>query len=206
MLTRYVFEDPWVLLSVMTGLAVLSLIAVWYTQLAKYLWATGGLVALGVLVAGLDWYVETDREKVDAIVYDLADAVKKSDVERVMKHLDLAGDERHASAIEIIGSRLKETLARKMIGANLNAYAFDVVRISSLNTEVRPLAREADASFHVFSTASARSPGAGGRAGIGSLNSGWVLGFRETQPGTWKVVRIDTMSEHRDEIARYVLR
>jgi hypothetical protein len=54
MLTRYVFEDPWVLLSVLAALAALSLVAAWYTQLAKYLGVAGGLVALGVLALGLD--------------------------------------------------------------------------------------------------------------------------------------------------------
>jgi hypothetical protein len=104
--------------------------------------------------------VVTDREKVESIVYDLADAIRKSDVERIMGHMDVDGDQRHASTVEVLGLRLKETATRLLMQRNLDAFAFDVVRISSLNTQVQPLAREAEASFRVFSAASAQAPGA----------------------------------------------
>lgn len=206
MLTHFVFEDPWGVLGVLAVLTVLSLIALWMTQLTKYLWAAVGLIAFGVAVAGLDWYVVTDREKVEAIVEEMADAVRRSDPDGVIKHLDLDGDGANKPSVAILGLSLKETAAKGLIVNALGAFEFDILRISGMDAKVLPYSRTAEANFQVFAAASTASPGAGGRMGIGSLNSNWSIGFHETEPGTWKVTSIATSGEYAGEILKHLLR
>jgi len=124
-------EDP-------TGLIVFGVLAqlvlgivLFCTQRGVVLWMMLGVALLTAGGVWLEWYVETDREKVEAVVEGVAAAVKANDKQGVLKHLAPASD---APATRDIRS--------------LVHWAFDVVRftdarVTQLDIEVDETTAEA---------------------------------------------------------------
>src|SRR5947209_6714482 len=84
----YLAEDPTYVLAALGLAAVACLVALQVTQQGKYLIWAGGLVALGAALFAVEQFWVTDAEQIEAVVYDLADALQASDVDRIAAHID----------------------------------------------------------------------------------------------------------------------
>ncbi len=181
----FLTEDPSSLL-IGLGVACLGcLLALKITQQGKFLiWALGLLVAAG-LVFGFEQLWVTDAERVEGVVYDLADAVQASDVARIKSHLDEKVTIGRRDLTIDGSSVLRRVLSR------LNDCKFDFVRISGLTTSAGSRTKMGKAEFKVTATGTIRDGIS--EYTIGSLGTEWQLSFRETSPGVWKVTRIQAI-------------
>jgi hypothetical protein len=205
MFTYYICEHPETVLIILAVVAVLSLIAARFTQLGKYaIAALLALVLAGVVVV-CDWYWVTDRERIESVVYELADAVEKSEPDRIYPHIDMVKPPQSGfAAFDFLNRTLLEPIFKQMVSQALKSYKFDFVQVRNLRVEVKEQSRQGVAEFLVLAMAGADAPGASARTGAGTYNSGWTLRFRETEPGVWKVTRIDTGSDQADEVLRFL--
>lgn len=78
----YFTENPWPIYAILGVAAVVLVIAFFRTQRVKYLGYVGLLLVLGVSVALIDHFVETDREQVARRTFELAKAAEVGDFER----------------------------------------------------------------------------------------------------------------------------
>ncbi len=174
-------ENPWPLVGTFGVLIFIFLVAARFTQQGKFLVWAGVCAGLALLFWGIEQIWVTDRERIEAVVYDLADAVKESDYDRIVAHLD---DDEFGVPGGAVG--------RAFIRGAIERYEFEFVRISNLEVEAGRLTRRGTADFTAH--ASYRSSGALGGPNYGATppsGLGWSLGFRETEPDVWKVTRID---------------
>lgn len=181
----YLSEDPTLLAGGLLLLAGGFLVALRVTQEGKYLiWAVIAAV-LAVGVVAIEWLWVTDVERIEQVVYDLADAVAKSDAERVISYMtpDVSYDRGSLS--------LDGESTQAMIRSNLSHARFEFVRVTGLTAEAGEQSRRGSATFHVF--ARGTIDGSTAPMDFGTLNSSWSLGFEETAPGVWKVNRIHPM-------------
>lgn len=193
---HYLSEDPWPLVYMLGAAALAGLVALRVTQQGKYLVWCGVAVLLALVVLLIEHFWVTDNERIEAVVYDIARSVAKSDAEGVIAHLAPDARVELGSANDrftsLVTSQLHgvvgRALTREMIRAELVKYHFDFVRITRLHAEAGAHTRRGTAEFRVqvfgvqhqpFHTIS--TPPAG---------MGWSLGFREVEPGVWKVTRI----------------
>lgn len=198
---RYLIEDPWPLMTVCGVVAAACLIALKVTQQGKFLIAA----AVAAVLAGLAWTVDalvvTDAERVESVVYRMAEAVRKV-------HPGPAPDADAGTApaepdvgpvFELLtrdvtlesGERaLPSLLSRTLIQSELKNTKFDFVNVSQVEVQVAPQSRTAQARFRVH---------AGGTTERGSVRfnfltdgqgTDWEFGLRETEPQTWKIMRI----------------
>lgn len=191
----YLIEDPTYVLAALGLVAVVLLVALRVTQQGKFLiWAgLAGLVAAAFF--GFERYWVTDTERIEAVVHDLAGAIRASDGDRIESHLDgrvtigMNGQTRDAS----IPIGLALPLLRRI--------RFDFVRISRLHANAGGQARRGSAEFAV--TANGTFDEAGARIPVPPVLTEWSLGFREASPGVWKVNRISAIKVPRD-VSRYL--
>ncbi len=182
---NYFTEDPSYLL-IGLGVAVLvCLLALKITQQGKFLIWAGVLAVVAGLVFGFERFWVTDAERVEAVVYDLADSVQQSNVERIKAHLD------EDVAVGSGGRVMEGSIPLKMIFGLLQNCRFDFVKISQLSTTVGRQNRVGKAGFKASATGTFREGGT--EIPIGSLGTEWELTFRETSPGVWKVTRIQAI-------------
>lgn len=197
------FENPWPLYYGLAIVVVVLFVFFWMTQLVKYL--VGAIVGLVLITAVTccDWWVVTDIEQVDGVIQDLAVAVQKSDTDRVLSHFDMP--QSRNPVFSFLNNSIGYGILKSQIKTALDQYQFDFVNVSKLQIDIRPQSRTAKAEFKVFASANAKNPGAGGRMGAGTLNSGWVLHLREVSPGVWKVISVAPTNEREaTEVMRYV--
>lgn len=174
-------ENPWPLVGTFGVLALFFLIAVRFTQQGKFLIWAGSCAALALLFWGIERIWVTDRERIESIVYDLANAVKESDYDRIVTHLD-------PDEFDVPGG----AVGRAFIRGAIERYEFEFVRISNLEVDAGRLTRRGTADFTAH--ASYRTSNALGGPNYGATppqGLGWSLGFREVEPEVWKVTRID---------------
>jgi hypothetical protein len=189
----YLSEDPWPLVWTF-GLAAMGfLIALWMTQQGKYLIRAGIALALALLVLGIEYVWVTDNERIERVVYDLAQAVADSDAERALSHL--------APEVEVTprSGRSGMPLPPGLVRATLRQTQFDFLRVMQLTTNAGTLSRRGTAEFKVFASAAFINPSSNIQFNYATPPSGmqWSLGFREVEPKVWKVTRITAVNPPR---------
>ena len=178
----YLAEDPSYVLAALGLVAVGLLVALRVTQQGKFLiWAAiVAAVALGIF--GVERYWVTDAERIEAVVYDLADATEASDVDRIKSHLD------ERVTFGVSGQTTDGSFLLRMVFPLLRQTHFDFVRIGRLTTGAGDQSRRGSAEFAV--TATGIFDQGGTQHPLGSVGTEWSLGFREVSPGVWKVNRV----------------
>ena len=205
MLRYLICENPWPVIWGLGGFGALMVILFRATQLVKYGIAALVALALGLTLFLTDALIVTDTEQVESIVYELADSVEHSNVEGVLKHMDLPSNNggKPGFPLSFLGFPIRADAMEQRIRSALNGYKFDFVRVNGLNVEIREQARTAKAEFKVF--ASAFSNGGASRTGAGTFNSRWTLIFREVAPGKWLFYEIRSANDRESaEVQRYI--
>ncbi|WP_435020582.1 hypothetical protein TA3x_001909 [Tundrisphaera sp. TA3] len=179
----YLVEDATYGLVILGIAAAACLAALRITQDGRYLVWAGGLLAASLALFALEWFWVTDAERVEAVVYDLADAVEKSDVDRVKALLD------PEVSVTRSGRMLDDSLIFGAVLAQLPRTRFDSVRISRLQAQVGRQTRMGTAEFRALAFGS-YDMSMGGSHAFASGNTEWSLAFREAEPGRWLVTRI----------------
>ena len=181
----YLAEDPSYVLAALGLVAVGLLVALKVTQQGKFLiWAViVAAVALGVF--GVERYLVTDAERIEAVVYDLANATEASDVDRIKSHLD------ERVTFGVSGQTTDGSFLLRMVFPLLRQTHFDFVRVGRLTTSAGGQSRRGSAEFAV--TATGVFDDAGAQVPLGSIGTEWSMGFREVSPGVWKVNRITAL-------------
>ena len=188
---HYLVEEPFYPLLFLGLAAMACLIALQATQQGKFLIWAGGLVGVAALWFVVERLVVTDAERVEAVVYELADAVSRSDIDAVAARLTPDVNFGSAGKIgELAMIRLKIALLRQL--------HFDYLKVRQLETRAGAQTRMGSAEFRV--TASGTY---GPDMAFPVVNTAWSLGFREVSPGVWKVNRITAVSVPR-QAAPYI--
>jgi hypothetical protein len=189
---HYLSEDPWPLVCLLGLVAMGFLVALWITQQGKYLVRAGVAAGLAASILVVEQLWVTDNERIESVVYDLAQAVEASDSDRVLNHLapDVVVSAGDTSTLITRLNSLTSPLVRKMIPQTLSMTRFDYVRISKLVTSAGEQSRLGTAEFKVNAKLSiTMSQGTFNYATpLGGLS--WSLGFRESSRKVWKVTRI----------------
>jgi hypothetical protein len=186
LLLTWLSEDCTYLAGGLVLLGAVFLVALQATQEGKYL--VWGIIALGLGlgVVLVEWLWVTDAERIEHVVYDLRQAVSSSNVDGVLAQL--APEVQYSQA----GVPMPPEATRSFIRASLSHSQFDFIRISQLQTSVAEQARRGKAEFRVLAKGALNVSGS--TQSTGTARSSWSLGFREVQPGVWKVCRITPLS------------
>jgi hypothetical protein len=189
---EYLSEDPTYLAGGLGVLAVVFLIVLKVSQQGKYLIYAGvaGLLALLVLLVERVWV--TENERIEAVVYALADAVGRSEGDEAASYIDPScvvepGDRAgRMAAMVYVGFGGQKP--REWLKANLGNIKFDWLRIARLEAKAGSLSGRGSADFVVHTMGQRKEPFAGFATPPSGM--GWSLGFREVSPHEWKVTRI----------------
>ena len=186
----YLSEDPTYLAGGLVLLAGAFFIVVYATQQGKYLIPGAVAFALALVVVVVEWLWVTDTERIEQVVYDLQNAVLRSDAEGVLARMAPNVQYLHGD------TALSEEFTRALIRTNVTHARFDFVRISNLETSVAQQARRGKAEFRAFTKGtvglSQMMPD------VGTAVTSWSLGFQEAEPHVWKVNRISPVSIPRE--------
>ena len=175
-------EDPTYLAGALILLAGSLVVALKVTQQGKYLVGAIAAFSLALLVFLVEWMWVTDGERIESVVSDVRTAVLKSDVEGVLSHLT---PDVIYSATE---TSWRPEATKTLIRTYVNSLDIEFARISDLKISVGQHTRLGTAEFRVFSKGGFK---AASRAGEGRATmTAWSMGFRETEPGVWKIYRI----------------
>jgi hypothetical protein len=173
-LENLIGEDVWALIGVLAILALGLAIATVATGRGRFLIGIGALACLAIALLAIEWLWVTDRERVDRIIDELAQAAMREDSSGIVQHL--AADCRYAN------------LDRNRIGALADAvfqrFAVDKVSVSSRRTEVFPLRGEAKAEFMAVVR------GRQNNLDFNPYPTRWILTFVQNSQGAWQVVEI----------------
>ncbi|CAN5848155.1 hypothetical protein BH23PLA1_BH23PLA1_28200 [soil metagenome] len=172
-------ENPWPLVGTFGVLALAFLIALRVAQQGRFLIWAGVCAALALMFWGIEQLWVTDRERIEAVVYDLADAVKQSDYDRIIAHLD-------PDEFDLPGGAFGRATLRSLV----ESYEFEFVRISNLEVDAGQLSRRGKADFTAQASYRTTTSTGGPNYGLSPV-LGWSIGFREVEPKVWKVTRID---------------
>src|SRR5207248_956481 len=84
---NWLFESPFTIL--IGSLTVAFFLGVAWVQTGKnaFLYAIGGVIAVGVLLLILERNIETDSEKVTKLLHTIAAEIEANDADRVMTHI-----------------------------------------------------------------------------------------------------------------------
>ena len=184
---HYLTEDPWY---VLVGLALMilgCLLALKLTQQGKFLVWAGALAVLAALAFGFERLYVTDAERVEAVVYDLADAVEHSDIDRIKSHLD------DGVTFGLRGRSMDGSLTLRMVLPMLRQSHFDFVRVSHLESATGRQTKRGSAEFKVSAVGRYDAGGTEVPIGVAASQCEWSLGFSERSPGVWKVNRITAL-------------
>ncbi len=203
---HYLAEDPWPATFVLSVVAVGSWISLRATQQGKYLII--GVVATGLI--GLAWLIEfvwvTDAERVEAVTYDVVQAVREINPPRGLD--DETVDERptrtsNAQAFERLFSHLTPdaqfdaagfavpgAFARAVVKSQLENTTFEFIKMSKVQVQVGEQSRTARARFIVHAGGTTERGGTSLNFLTDGAGSEWEFGLRETEKGTWKIDRI----------------
>lgn len=197
---HYLVENPWPLMTACGAFAAACLIALKVTQQGKYLIAA----AVGVVLAGLAWtldaLVATDAERVETVVYQMAEAVRKvhpavdpdaspgarpaADAGPVLALLT------NDATLESNERSLPSLLSRALIKGELENTKFDFVTVSQVEVEVARQSRTARARFRVHAGGTTERSSTRFNFLTDGQGTDWEFGLRETEPNTWKIARI----------------
>jgi hypothetical protein len=195
----YLAEDPWPILYVLGGLAVVCLIALRVTQQGKFLIGAGLALALALAFFGIERVWVTDNERIEEVVYGLARAVAAADGEKAADYLapeaivELGGPEPTSlfgrGVFRFIGRFMGHRLTREELRDSLKDLKFDYLRITRLETNAGAMTRLGRADFVAHAMGEVHAPTFLTFA-TPANGSAWSLGFREVEPGVWKITRI----------------
>ena len=190
---HYLTEDPSYLLIGLGLAALVCLLALKVTQQGKFLIWAGALAVVAGLVFGFERLYVTDAERIEGVVYDLADAVRVSDIARIEGHLD------DKVTIGMRGFTMDGSSTLRLVLGYLQRTRFDFVRVARLTTAAGSQTRMGSAVFKV--TAAGVLEQGGATMPLGSLGTEWSLSFQEKSPGVWKVTKITAINIPK-EVAR----
>ncbi len=184
----YLIEDPTFILIALGVAALGLLVALQVTQQGKFLiWAVS-LLGVGAVLFGVERLVVTDSERVEAVVYKLADGVRDSDVEAVEALL----------TPEVTLSRRNETegiIKLRTLLPLLRRVRFDFLKVRQLQTQAGSQTKRGSAEFKVTASGVADPGGSfGSDQTFAAANTEWSLGFREVAPKVWKITRITAIN------------
>ncbi|QDV39009.1 hypothetical protein [Tautonia plasticadhaerens] len=176
-------EDPWTLVGACGVLALASLVLLRITQQGKYLAWAGGAAAAAALVLLVELLWVTDRERIERVIYDMADAVEHGEFPRVESHL-APEFERESGAFS------KFAIRGAVMGLD-----FEFIRVSRLEVHAGERTGMGKADFLGMAQWAVRSPEGGATFdATPPPGVGFSFGFREVEPTQWKVSRIEVTS------------
>ena len=193
---HYLVEDPTYPLIALGVAALACLVALRTTQQGKFLVWAGGLAGIAALWFVVERLVVTDAERVEAVVYELADAVSRSDADAVAALL--APDVTFGR-----GGRTQGAVQVRLLLPRLDLLHFDYLRIRQLDAQAGGQTRRGSAEFNVIASGTYGGGGLGAGQPFPITHTGWSLGFREVTPGVWRVNRITPVRIPR-EAAPYI--
>ena len=176
-------ENVWPLIWVIALAELILLIAVVGLGRGKLLVWMGVLAFVAVFLVLLEWLLVTDRERVDGIVDQVAQAVRREDIEGVLEHL--APECR-------FGSHNREGI-RHMAAAVLREVEIERVTLSDRKTQVFPERGEATTQF----LAVAR--GRQSTVEFGPYAARWTLTLNQGPAGQWQIVNIEQLQAFGDQ-------
>jgi hypothetical protein len=181
LLTYYLAENPWPLVVFFSLIGAGFLVAMRVTQDGRHL--VRAMIALGlagaVLVVDAVWV--TEAERIEAVVRELADAVRRSDADAAAAVLD------EPLSFGIRNLSISEELDFSTLSIVLRDVKFDWLHVSRLSANAGEQTHRGTAEFRVNTGGTYTNQGTGHNF-IGL--SEWSLGFRRTPEGAWKVTRI----------------
>lgn len=183
----YLADDPWPVIAILGVAALGFLIALRVTQDGRYLIRAGVALGLAGLVFAVEQFWVTDSERIEAVVYELARAVRASDAEGAIKLM--------ATEVGVVqGDDDLGTVDPGMLRGALANTRFDLLRIDKLNAVAGARTRMGTATFRTLAHGFYGQRGDSQGTPFGPLPATWDLGFREAGPGVWKVTRITPTS------------
>lgn len=190
-MVHYLAEDPWPLTLVFGLAATGFLIALWVTQQGKYLIWAGSVAAVAAFFVAIEYVWVTDNERIEAVVYTMAQAAERSDAETIIANLtpDAAIEWPDTMAGRLLERHSSHELTERLRDQLQNT-RFDYLRITKLETNAGGLSRQGTANFRVYAMGSVQTSLNQLNFATGSQGMDWSLGFRETSPRVWKVYRI----------------
>lgn len=166
-----VTENPWPLILVFSGAALLLLVN-WYSRRKRVLLPIAGLMAaLAVAAWAVDQWIVTDREQIEAAVYELRDAVQNKDL---------------ASVLDSCTTLKLKALAT----AGLAMVEFeDSIRVTALETEVLVPETRGKTRFRANVSLKVKTYGS-----VGRQPTMWDLTWQK-QAGTnrWRIVELQRL-------------
>jgi hypothetical protein len=193
-------ENPWPIGGTLVALAVACLVLLRATQQGKYLVRAGVLaaLALGVVVVERAWV--TDAERVEAVIGQLAAAVRRSDADATLALLtpDVSltqtsltlGGRRQTAMGKAVRDRVdggEANPARVVIGNAVRDAKFDFLSLSRLQAHAYPMSGRGRADFRAFAAGSVLGPG-GNTFPFATDGGGtdWSIGLVE-RDGRWMI-------------------
>ena len=167
-------ENPWPLIWVLALAALGLVIAMIATGRGKYLLGVWVLAGLAVVLLALEWFWQTDRERVDQIIVDLAAAVQLEDANEIAKHLAPNG---HYGSLDREG-------IRRLAESTFRNFDIDKLTINGKKTEVSTLRKQATSEFLAVVR------GKQSNIEFNPYPTRWILTFDQSKSGDWLVVDI----------------
>jgi hypothetical protein len=176
-LIRLFAEDVWPLIWVIALVELLLVIAMVGTGRGRLLIWIAALPVLAVALLGVEWLWVTDRERVDGIIDQIAEAVRHEDAESLVQHLAprcrYGGMNR--DGIQRTAASLFQTLE------------IDSLKLSSRKTQMFRLRKEATAEFLAVIR------GKQSNVDFSPYPTRWVLTFNQDTNGRWQVAEIQQL-------------
>ena len=160
------------------------------TQQGKFLAWAGGALGLALLALAVDWFWVTDAERIEQVVLGLKEAVARSDADAALAYLT------PEAQLVFRGQVTSGAATREYLRANLERTKFEILRVSHLQASAGRRSRRGTADFRTLVGGTHQS--ASILFNFGPMPLDWTLGFRETEPGVWKVERLNLTRAPRD--------
>jgi ketosteroid isomerase-like protein len=84
---NWLFESPITIVAIAVAIAFFLVVAWVQTGRNAFLYAIGGVVALAILGLVIERYVETEREAITKLVYEIAAKIEANDADAVVAHV-----------------------------------------------------------------------------------------------------------------------
>ncbi len=170
-------DNVWPLIWCIALACLLLAIASYATGRGRLLQAIGGLAGLAALLLAIEWLVVSDRERIDAAIDDLADAVRTEEIHRIAPHL---------SPQCRYGNLGRDAVVRAAEDV-LRGIQIDRITLNGRKTEVFPRRKEATAEFVAVTR------GQQNNLEFGPYPTRWLLTFHQEKNGEWLIVEIQQL-------------
>ncbi len=178
----WIAENPWPLAGSCFVLAFGFLIAVRLTQQGKYLMRSGIAAALGATILLIEFVWDTDVERIERVIREVARAVQAGDAETISSYLVPA-------PYQIDGNIPNARAAMMSVG---NVFEFKTIKIRSPQITAGRLTGRGKADFYAFAAWEETT-----RMGESDFNATpppgiqFSVGFERTDQNEWKIYRIE---------------